>query len=142
MPVLEYGDPSEDLELIPKNDQVNVMLTKVEENNFEYNGEEVKKLRWYFTVKDDGPWKGKDVIGDTSQKFIAHPECKAYNWAAAIMGQSPSGPLDTDDLVMMNCRVLIDHKTSSKTGRTFMKVKDVMPPRSLTHDASRDGEQF
>lgn len=152
MPVLTSGDPAEGIELIPENDQVNVMLTKVEENNFVYNDEEIEKLKWYFTVMDDGPWKGKDIIGDTSQKFVAHPECKAYNWATVISGRNfPGGTqLDTDELLMMRCRILIGHKTS-KGGRVFMNVKEVMPPRSdgttiaapdMTLDVERDGTAF
>lgn len=144
MPVLQGEEAAEGIELIPENDQVNVLLTKVEENNFVYNDEEVKKLRWYFTVTDEGPWKGKDITGNTSQKFVAHPECKAYNWATAMTGRNyPAGSnLDTDELLMTKCRILIGHK-ASKSGRTFMEAKEVMAPRSdMMFDAERDGSQF
>ena len=136
--------PAEGIDLIPENDQVNVMLTKIEENNFEYKEEEIKKLRWYFTVMDEGDWKGKDITGNTSQKFVAHPDCKAYNWAAAISGRNyPAGSdFDTDEILTMKCRILIGHKTSSG-GRVFMEAKEVMPPRDdMTFDAARDGSQF
>ena len=153
MPILEYQEASADdsIPLIPENDQANVILTKVENNDFEWpkgSGEMVHKLRWYFTVMDDGPWKGKDIQGDTSTNFKAHPECKAYNWAAAIMGRSPEGPLNTDDILTMKCRILVKHRESKKDGRVFMTVGDVMPPREqtvapgLTHDPARDGEVF
>jgi hypothetical protein len=153
MPVLQAGDGSE-YELIPENDQVNVMVEAVEENNFTYDGENVEKLRWKFTILDEGPWQGKTIQGDTSTNFTAHPSCKAYNWAVAITGHEfpPGTSFDTDELVGMRARALVGHRTS-KQGRTFMKVKEVMPPRSATvamqqesivetHDPSRDGEKF
>ena len=129
MPILTAGDGSE-YELIPENDQVNVLVEKIEPNNFTYDGENVEKLRWHFTVLDEGPWKGKSIQGDTSLNFTAHPSCKAYNWAVAISGHEypPGSQFDTDDLVAMRARVLIGHRTS-KNGRAFMKVKEVMPAR-------------
>jgi len=155
MPLLEYESAEEQLAaLIPENDQVNAMLTKVEANDFEWpkgSGEVVHKLRWYFTVTDEGPWKGKDIQGDTSTNFKAHPECKAYNWAAAIMGRAPDGPLDTDDILMMKCRILIKHKESKNTGRVFMTVGDVMAPREqvtlpvanpMEYNPAVDGKRF
>ncbi len=148
MPVLQAGEVSEGIELIPENDQVNVFLTAVEDNNFEWNGEQVEKLRWTFVVVDDGPWKGKDITGDTSRKFVAHPECRAYNWAVAISGRNYQDvkEFDTDDLIGLKCRALIGHKASKSSGRTFMNVKEVMPPRAeqplLTHDPEKDGERF
>lgn len=152
MPILRAGDGSE-FELIPENDQVNVMVTKVEPNTFTWDGEEVHKLRWYFSVLDEGPWKGKDIQGDTSTNFTAHPSCKAYNWATSITGMEypPGTDFDTDDLVGMKCRILVGHKVSKKSGNTFMTAKDVMPPRAATvpaapaqqaYDPSRDGEVF
>ena len=129
MPVLTAGDGSE-FELIPDNDQVNAMVNKIEANDFTWENEEVHKLRWYFTVIDEGPWKGKDIQGDTSVNFTQHPSCKAYNWAVAISGHDyPAGTnFDTDDLLGMKCRLLIGRRTS-KRGQEFMTVKDVMAPR-------------
>jgi hypothetical protein len=136
MPILTAGDGSE-FELIPENDQVNVLVSKIEPNNFTYDGEEVEKLRWYFTVLDEGPWKGKDIQGDTSLNFTAHPSCKAYNWAIAISGHDypPGSQFDTNDLLTMRARILIGHRTS-KNGRTFMNVKDVMAPRTTAATAA------
>jgi hypothetical protein len=142
MPVLTAGDGSE-FEPIPENDQVNVMVNKIEPNNFTFEGEEVEKLRWFFTVLDEGPWKGKDIQGDTSLNFTAHPSCKAYNWAVAISGHGypPGTQFDTDDLVSMRCRILIGHRTS-KQGQVFMKVKDVMAPRSTETGVAAESAKF
>lgn len=142
MPVLKAGDGSE-YDLIPENDQVNVMLEAVEENNFEWDGDKVEKLRWKFTVLDEGPWQGKTLQGDTSINFTAHPSCKAYNWAVAITGHDfpPGTHFDTDEMVGMRCRVLIGHRTT-KQGRVFMKVKEVMPPRSSGVAAQQDAMAY
>ena len=130
MPTLKTGS-GEEFALIDENETVGVIVTGVEENNFTHNDEKVEKLRWTFDVTDQGPWQGRSVNGDTTQVFTAHPNCKAYNWASAILGRSPEPgeEFDTDDLVGMSCRILIGHRTD-KQGRTWMKVKEVMGPRS------------
>ncbi len=142
-------DEGGDLELIPENDQVNAMLTSVELNEFTYEGEDIKKMRWHFTVTDEGAWKGKDITGDTSLTFSAHPNCRAYSWAVAIAGRDyeVASEFDSDDLLGMRCRILIGHKTQKSSGRVFMKVNDVMSPRpvvaaGLSHDPAVDGQKF
>ena len=124
---------SGDFQLIDENEVVNVILTAVDPNEFEWDGETVYKLRWVFSITDQGPWLGKDIQGDTSQKFTAHPNCKAYNWSAAILGKNPptDRDFDTDDLLGLPCRVLVGHRTD-KQGRVWMEVKEVMSPRPGT----------
>lgn len=140
------------------NDQVNVILSKVEANNFDWFNpetqatEEIQKWRWYFTVLDEGPWQGEDITGDTSTKFVSHPDCKAWNWASAIAGSEyPVGTgFKSDEITGMRCRILIGHKPSKKSDRVFMNVKDVMSPRTnattaaaaLQHDPIVDGPKF
>lgn len=130
MAKLKTGD-GEEFALIEENETVGVIVTSVEANEFTWNEELVKKFRWTFDVTDQGPWQGKQINGDTSQVFTAHPNCKAYNWVSAIMGRSPAPgeELDTDDLIGMSCRVLVGHRTD-KQGRTWMTVKEVMGPRT------------
>lgn len=117
-------------ELIEENEMVGVIITAIDPNNFMWEGEEVEKLRWVFSVTDQGPWQGKDVQGDTSQKFVPHPACKAYNWAAAVLGHEPplDKDFDTDVLLGMPCRILIGHR-KDKQGGVWMNVKEVMGPR-------------
>jgi len=137
-------EESSDEAIYEVNDQVNVFLSKIEENNFEWQNEMIHKLRWYFTVTDEGPWKGKDIQGDTSIAFKAHPECKAYNWATRIAGHefAPGDEFDTDELTGMRCRILIGHRASKNSERVFMNVTDVMPPRQVQHDPAVDGAKF
>ncbi len=136
-----------DLEIYEVNDQVNVFLARIATNDFEHGGETIHKLRWYFTVTDEGPWKGKDIQGDTSLNFKAHPGCKAYNWATAIAGHeyAPGVEFDTDELTGMRCRILIGHRAGKDM--TFMTVTDVMPPRATTPpqqplNVAVDGAEF
>ena len=127
-------DSSEQRQLFEVNDQVNVVLAKVEENNFMYKEEEIEKWRWHFTVLDEGVWQNETITGDTSTNFIAHPECKAYNWATAIAGHPfPVGyDFDSEELIGMRCRILIGHKPSKKSDMVFMTATAVMAPRAIT----------
>ncbi len=140
-------EEASDVEIYEVNDQVNVFLAKIEANDFEWQGETIHKLRWYFTVTDEGLWKGKDIQGDTSVSFKAHPECKAYNWATAIAGHEydPGVEFDTDELTGMRCRILIGHRASKNSDRVFMSVTDVMPPRAAIpqpHNVAVDEAKF
>lgn len=127
------------------NDQVNAVLASIEPHEFEWEGETINKLKWKFSVLDEGPWKDVTILGTTSTNFTAHPDCKAYNWASAIAGHEfPAGHVfDTDEIVAMRCRILIGHKPD-KTGRVWMTVADVMAPRAttLTDHSPADGGKF
>ena len=125
------GEGSASKPIYDVNDQVNVVLAKVEENNFTWENKPVEKWRWHFTVLDEGPWKDETITGDTSQKFVAHPDCRAYKWASEIAGSPyPVGyEFDSAELVGMRCRILIGHKPSKKSETVFMTATDVMGPR-------------
>lgn len=116
--------------LIPEGEVLAARLMNVEPNTFEWGGETVHKLRWKFVVAEEGDWQGREITGDTSTNFIAHPNCKAYNWTTAITGRTygEGEELETDDLVGMPCKIIIMHK-AGKEGATFMNVKDVLPHR-------------
>ena len=120
-----------DFETLPIGTVVDVRLTDVEARQFTWDGEEVTKLKWVFTVMEEGAWKGKDIFGDTPTTFTAHPNCIAYNWVAAITGKkyAPDEQLDTDDLIGMPCRIMIGHR-EDKQGRTWMRAKEVLPARA------------
>jgi hypothetical protein len=129
---LKGGDPAE-FELIPENDIVHLRVSDVQLHTFTWNEEDVEKLKWTFTVIDPGPWEGRDIFGDTSAKFTAHPNCKAYNWASAIMGAQPDAgsEFDTDDLIGMPCRGLIAHKVDRQQ-RTWMRIREVLPAQGAS----------
>ncbi len=123
---LTTGDPAE-LDLIPEGEVVNVRLLSVEFNEFTFNNEEIKKLRWSFAVTDAGSWQGKTITGDTSKNFTAHPNCKAYNWAVALTGKdySTGDEIDFDDLAGLPARIIIQHKPG-KDGRLWMRAREVL----------------
>lgn len=124
---LQTSDAS-DFELIPEGEIVNVVLDKVEPDQYEWNGETIDKLKWYFTVTDEGQFNGLQVRGSTSTAFTNHPNCRAYNWVQAITGkkyQEGEG-LDTDDLSGMRARIIIKHR-EDKNKRLWHDVRDVLP---------------
>lgn len=137
------GGDSE-FEMIRENDIVDVLVGGVEDNTFQYNGETVSKLRWTFTVNDNGKFHGTDIWGDTSQSFVSHPNCKAYNWAAAITGRQYEGgeALDTDDLLGLPCRIMIMHKPDNKTGNMYMRAKEVFAPSDTPKDQTPEAAPF
>lgn len=127
------------LDVLEKGDIVSARVGSIEHRTFNFQGDNVDKLGWRFIFDDPlaGQWNGKEIIGDTSIVFTAHPNCKAYNWVAAITGREyKSGEeLDTDDLIGMPCRVVIDHRVD-RAGTVWMRVRDVMPARSPSKAAA------
>lgn len=118
-----------DYELIPEGQVVPVRLENVEPHSFKVKDETVHKLNWFFTVVEQGDWYGKTLRGQTSQVFVVHPNCKAYNWAVAISGKryAEGEELDTDDILGMPCQVIIKHREGGDD-RVWMDVRDVLPP--------------
>jgi hypothetical protein len=124
---LTSGNP-EELDLLPEGEVVNVRLLDIEAHEFMWEGEMIKKFRWSFAITDEGPWKGKSIQGDTSRNFTAHPNCRAYNWIHALTGREypPGEEMDTDDVIGLPARIIIEHKPNKKDGRIWMRVKDVL----------------
>lgn len=122
-----------DYKLLPENEVVMARLADVSENSFTdpKDGGEVLNYRWKFTMEGMGPdFDGKDIDGQTSRIFSAHPSCKSYNWVTQLMGALPDveAGIDTDMLIGKPCRILVGHR-KDKQGRIWMTVKEVLPPR-------------
>lgn len=114
---------------IPEGEVLDARLANVELHEFTYGGQNIQKLRWKFIVSG-GEWEGKEIQGQTSTNFVAHPGCKAYNWATAISGRTfeEGEELDTDELIGLPCRIITAQKTG-KDGRIWPDIRDVLPPR-------------
>ena len=125
---LKTVEPGKEFELIPEGEVVSAVLDTVKSDQYTWDGETVDKLNWWFTVTDEGEFNGIKVRGSTSTAFTAHPNCKAYNWVAAITGKkyAEGEGLDTDDIVGMPARIIIKHRPG-KEGATWMDVRDVLP---------------
>lgn len=136
--------PGPEFQLLDENELVHARLSNVEEHEFTWDNETVEKFKWTFIITDPeaGDWDGKDVYGDTSRTFTAHPNCKAYAWVKAITGRAyeQGEELDTDDLIGMPCRIMIMHK-GDKQGRTWMRVKEVLPAKAASRSASLAPEE-
>ncbi len=126
-------------EIIPDGDVVQARLEGVELREFDYEGETVRKLRWRFVVTEP-PFEGTTVYGDSSFTFTNHPNCKAYNWVAALTGRryEDGEELDTDILLGLPCRLLITYK-EDKNGK-WMRVKELLParPQQAVDDSPED----
>lgn len=137
----EEGGP--EFDLLEENDVVSARLASVEEHTFRWNEEDVEKFKWTFLITDPeaGEWEGKEIFGDTSQAFTAHPNCKAYNWVKALTGKAYANgeELDTDDLLGLPCRVLIMHKPD-KQDRVWMRVKEVLPAKAASRSVEVPSE--
>lgn len=138
MPTLKAGTAKEDdYDAIPEDEVVVVRLADVEaktqtfKNKETGQDEESTRLRWSFVVTEPGPWEGRTVSGMTSTSFVAHPNCKAYNWASALMGGyqfAPEETLETDDLIGKPARAVI--KQNEKNGRIYENVVNLLQARS------------
>lgn len=122
-------------QLIPEGEVIHARLQDISERSFTYDKQKIEKLHWIFLVTDEAfpSWNGKEVFGDTSTNFSAHPNCRAYNWVTALTGKQygVDDELDTDALIGLPCKVIIGHKPDNQ-GRTWMRVRDVLPARAPT----------
>lgn len=125
---LKAANPAEQ---IPEGEVLNARLANIELHEFNWQGQDIEKLRWKFVVSD-GEWEGKEIQGQTSTNFVAHPGCKAYNWATAISGKAyeEGEELETDELIGLPCRIITAQK-EGKDGRIWPDVKDVLATRGV-----------
>lgn len=132
-------DPS--TETIPDGDVVHARLESVELREFSWEGEMVRKLRWSFIVTEP-PYDGTKIVGETSFTFTNHPNCKAYNWVAALTGRryEEGEELDTDILIGLPCRLVIGYKESK--GSKWIRVADVLPARMQAEQKSPEEAPF
>lgn len=115
---------------IPEGEILEARLADVELHEFDWNNETVQKLKWKFVISH-GEYAGKDIVGETSTAFVAHPNCKAYNWTTALTGKAYAAgeELDTDELIGLPARVISMHKPG-KDGTAWVRIRDVLPLRS------------
>jgi len=59
----------------------------------------------------------------------SHVKSTLYNRYSAVIGLAPPDDTecDTDDMIGGKCNVLITHKTSTTTGRTYHNIAQAMP---------------
>ena len=128
------AEESQPFELIPEGTILAAKVKSIEEVS-EYGGKPLKfpKLDWKFEVTEAGPWEDYTVRGSTSQKFTLHEKAKLTNWSATLLGRmfEVGEGLDTDDLIGLPCRILIEHQQDKDDPeRMWMRVGEVMPPRN------------
>lgn len=130
-----------------------VATVKLQEKPYtDDDGNKVTKVVFKFKINEpDGEyenWDGQDVYGETSTKFVDHPDCKLRSWAQAILAQEfpVKFRLDTDVLEGEECRIVLelneweDKKTAQQKQNN--RVKDVMPARGRTMATTAGEEPF
>lgn len=97
------------------------------------DGNPVKKIGFRFQLNSEDDHDGEDLRGETSTRFVNHPDCRLFSWAEAILGMHlpPKYRLNTDDLVDRDCRVMVGKREYEKDGETKYHnfVRDVIPTR-------------
>lgn len=117
-----------DFEIIPEGSIVAARVKSIEEQVLEFG----PRFNWKFEVTEAGPYQGYTVNANSSQKFVLHENCKLMNWAIALLQRTfeEGEGLDTDDLIGLDCRILIEHQPDrDDPEKMWMRVADVMPPR-------------
>lgn len=147
MPTYTLNEPQESAEFTVLQDEdvfhANLVSLTTKVKKSYTSNEEYTRLNWKFRIDEpDQDVDGRVIYGETSEAFVAHPECKFYSWAQAVMGVEfpPGFNINTDDLIDMQCRIVVGAREYEKDGETrvYNFVKDVMPSRrggSLTSDA-------
>lgn len=107
--------------------------TNLKERKFPSEPEPVKRVGWKFRIESEDGHDGQDVWGETSTRFVDHPECRLKTWSEALLGQElPAGyRLDLDTLHDRKCRVIIGKREYVKDGETKFHnfVREVHPTR-------------
>jgi hypothetical protein len=105
------------------------------------------EFRFKLITDDDDPHDGEDIWGNTSDKFVDHPNCKLKSWSEAILGMKipPGYNLETDHLLSRECQVIIGVRQWVQNGEQREKnvVRDVMPTReNMARLIAEDNEPF
>lgn len=98
-----------------------------------YRDEEVKRVTWKFRINTDGPFDQREVWGETSTRFVDHPDCRLKSWAESLLGQRlpPGYRLDLDVLIDRQCRIIVGRREYDRDGETRVHnfVREVHPTR-------------
>jgi hypothetical protein len=119
-----------------------VVTIKSEEKKSQRTGKSYTRLNWTFAVQAPGEeYDGQYVYGDTFATLSTREDCELRNWSQAIMNieMPPGFDLETDDLVGMQCRLLLgarDYTDKKNQERTVNFVQDVFPSDSELSYAS------
>lgn len=132
----------EDGEIYP----ARLVQTTVKERKFRDEPEPVKRVNWRFQIESDDEQDGRDVWGETSTRFVTHPDCRLRVWSEALIGQRlPTGyRLDLDTLNDRRCRIIVGKREYQKDGETRFHnfVREVHPTREAFASMKNEEEPF
>lgn len=127
MPV--FGAEESTFEMIPEGTIVAAKVLSIVPVTLQFG----PKLNWKFEVTEPGDWQGYKINGSTTQNFTLHEKCKLMQWASALLGRvfEVGDQLDTDDLIGLPCRILIEWQPDKNDDEKFwMRAGDVMGVRA------------
>jgi hypothetical protein len=110
-----------------------VVSIKSEEKKSQRTGKPYTRFNWVFAIQaPDEEYDGQYVYGDTFATFSTRDDCDLRNWSQAIMNvEMPAGfELETDDLIGMQCRLLLgarEYKDAKDRDKIANFVQDVFP---------------
>lgn len=91
-------------------------------------GEDVFKVKWTFQIVEDGTFNGRKVEGQTSTAFVAHDDCRLYQWVKALFNQDipQDFTLDTDELQHLECVVTMKSEEKERSDGKGIWVKNTV----------------
>jgi hypothetical protein len=143
MPVTTVGGSKEgDYTVLPEGEVVAATVLNVEQVPSSFkddDGNDQEQFQWDFIVTDEGPFKGKKIRSWTTTNFVAHPNCKAYTWAKAILRRDfkEGESFDTDDLISHACRLVVGVTADGKWNR----VSSVLPAKEASSLTTSESPQ-
>jgi hypothetical protein len=125
---------------LPDQSLVAAKLVGFEETEFQYRDKETnqeetaERYTWFFEVTEGGQFNGRRLRGQTSRLFTIHENCKAMNWAIALVGRNieDGENINPEDLFGSPCRVVTEQSSEDSQGRVWDNVVDVLPAPSNT----------
>jgi hypothetical protein len=134
----------EDEYKLPKETYLPAVLASVTEKSYPYtkDGEDLVFTKWVWEFQiTEGIYGGLRAWGETEPRLTNREGNKVRQWAETLLGTTfdIGQGLDTDDLLMLPCVVVVDHVKEPKKGSTtefYYKtpVIDVLPAEVYQDD--------
>lgn len=134
MPTVDVGGAKDgDYQVMPEGEVVTATVLDLQQVPSDFtddDGNKKDQFQWDFIITDEGPFKGRKIRSWTTTNFVAHPNCKAYTWAKAILRRDfkEGESFDTDDLISHSCRLVLGVTADGKWNR----VASVLPAKDST----------
>jgi hypothetical protein len=125
---------------LPDSSLVSAKFVSFEETEFTYTDKDTgqpavaERWTWFFEVIEPGEFNSRRLRGQTSRNFTVHENCKAMQWANALVDRQieEGEKLDPETLYGTQCRIVTEQSAPDAQGRIWDNVVDVLPAPSRT----------